>query len=306
MDNSIKNSLYCEKYRPQNINAYIGNEGVKSFVSKCIEEKDIPHLLLYGKPGTGKTTLAKILVNSIDCDYIYINASDERGIDTIRDKVVAFASVDGFSPLKVIILDEADQITPLALGALRNIMETYSEKTRFILTANYVDKIIEPVKSRCQSFQIEPPSKQDIARRISEILDEEKIEYELSPIVSIVKRYYPDIRKMLNEVQKNVRMNGSLDEENTKLDSSELVDDIMENLKNKTSKSWSNIRQSVANNDNIDYSAIMSVIANRASEFCASEPEVYIHAAQYMWQHNTIADRELNFCAFISQILKIK
>ena len=120
---------------------------------------DIPHLLLYGKAGTGKTTLAKMLTNSIDCDYLYINASDERKLEMVREKVKSFASTIGFKDMKVIILDEADYITPTSQVALRNVMETFSKHCRFILTCNFVERIIDPIQSRCQSFQIIPPSK---------------------------------------------------------------------------------------------------------------------------------------------------
>ena len=166
-----KHTLWVEKYRSQNLDTYVGNEGVKAFISKCITNNDIPHLLLYGKPGTGKTTLAKLITKNIKCDVMYINASDERGIDTIRDKIVDFASVNSFNPIKVVILDESDYITPQAQAALRNVMETYSVKTRFVLTANYAERIIDPLKSRCQTFHIEPPSKGDVAKHIAGLLD---------------------------------------------------------------------------------------------------------------------------------------
>ena len=148
----IKNNhtLWVEKYRPSSLDTYIGNEHLKSKVEVYLESGDLPHLLLYGKAGTGKTTLAKLLVNNIDCEYLYINASDERNLDMVRDKVKTFAGTLGFSDLKVIILDECDYITPTAQAALRNLMETYSNHCRFILTCNFVERIIDPIQSRCQ------------------------------------------------------------------------------------------------------------------------------------------------------------
>ena len=154
-----EHSLFVEKYRSQTLEDYVGNEQLKQIIGKYIETNDIQNLLLYGTPGTGKTTLAKIIVNNIDCDYLYINASDERGIDTIRDKVQGFASSASFKPLKVIILDEADFLTIQAQASLRNIIETYSRTTRFILTCNYLERIIDPLQSRCQVLKITPPSK---------------------------------------------------------------------------------------------------------------------------------------------------
>ena len=156
-------TLWVEKYRPQNLDKYIGNEHLIEKAKVWIESGDIPHLLLYGKAGTGKTTLAKMLTNSIDCDYLYINASDERKLEMVREKVKSFASTIGFKDMKVIILDEADYITPTSQAALRNVMETFSKHCRFILTCNFVERIIDPIQSRCQSFQIIPPSKKEVA-----------------------------------------------------------------------------------------------------------------------------------------------
>ena len=166
----LENSLWCERYRPTSLDTYIGNEHLKSKVSVYLESGDLPHLLLYGKAGTGKTTLAKILVNNIECDYLYINASDENSVDTVRNKVRGFASTMGFKDYKIIILDECDYITPNAQAALRNLMETFSKHCRFILTCNFVERIIDPIQSRCQSFQVIPPSKKEVALHIHNIL----------------------------------------------------------------------------------------------------------------------------------------
>ena len=137
----MSNTLWVEKYRPTTLDTYIGNEHLKSKVSMYLESGDLPHLLLYGRAGTGKTTLAKLLVNNIECDYLYINASDENNVETVRTKVKGFASTIGFKDMKVIILDECDYITPNAQAALRNLMETFSKHCRFILTCNFVERI---------------------------------------------------------------------------------------------------------------------------------------------------------------------
>ena len=158
----IKNTLWVEKYRPSSLDSYIGNEHLRSKVKVYIESGDLPHLLLYGKAGTGKTTLAKLLVNNIECDCLYINASDENSVDVVREKVKNFASTLGFKEMKVIILDECDYITPNAQAALRNLMETFSKNCRFILTCNYVERIIDPIQSRCQSLQIVPPDRKQV------------------------------------------------------------------------------------------------------------------------------------------------
>ena len=169
----MSHSLWVEKYRPTDLSTYIGNEHLKSKVSVYLESEDVPHLLLYGRAGTGKTTLAKIITKNIDCDYMYINASDENKVDDVRNKIKTFASSVGFKSLKVIILDECDYLTPNAQAALRNLMETFSKHCRFILTCNYVERIIDPIQSRCQSYKVIPPSKKEVAQQMVHILTEE-------------------------------------------------------------------------------------------------------------------------------------
>jgi replication factor C small subunit len=300
------NTLWVEKYRSQNLDTYVGNEGVKAFISKCITNNDIPHLLLYGKPGTGKTTLAKLITKNIKCDVMYINASDERGIDTIRDKIVDFASVNSFNPLKVIILDESDYITAQAQAALRNVMETYSAKTRFILTANYAERIIDPLKSRCQTFHIEPPAKGDVAKHLAWILDQEEIKYELPNIASLVKTYYPDIRKIINATQQSIDDNNILNPGALVPNVEGVLSAIIAHLKAKKPTSWADVRQAIADADINDFVPLYTGLYERASEYTKSPADVAIHSAQYLWQNNTIADKEINFMAFISQITKIK
>ena len=195
-------SLWVEKYRPTTIDTYIGNEHLKSKVKIYLDSGDIPHLLLFGKAGTGKTTLAKILVNNIECDYLYINASDENNVDTVRTKVKNFASTIGFKDMKVIILDECDYITPNAQAALRNLMETFSKHCRFILTCNFVERIIDPIQSRCQTFQVVPPNKQEVAKNLHQIFTNESVTYKKEDLVVLVNSGYPDVRKVVNSAQR--------------------------------------------------------------------------------------------------------
>ena len=173
----IENSLWVEKYRPDVLENYIGNEHLKGIVSRYLEENDLQNLIFYGPAGTGKTTLAKLLVKNLNCEYLYINASDERGIETIRDKVSGFASTMSFKPLKVVILDEADFLTIQAQASLRNVIETFSKSTRFILTCNYVERIIDPLQSRCQVLKIVPPSKGEVAKHIFKVLSNENVQH---------------------------------------------------------------------------------------------------------------------------------
>ncbi len=198
--------LWIEKYRSETLEQYIGNDAVKNRISDCIATNDIPHFLFAGTAGTGKTTLAKLIVNNIKCDYLYINASDENGIDMIREKVKGFASTSTFQPLKVVILDESDFLTQPAQAALRNLIEEYSITTRFILTCNYIERLIEPLQSRCEIHLLKPPSKGDVARHVcTNILDVEGIVYDLQNVALLVKEFYPDVRSIIKNLQAGVK-----------------------------------------------------------------------------------------------------
>ena len=153
-----KHTLYIEKYRPETLEGYLGNESFRADLQEWITKQDFPNLLLHGGPGSGKTTAAKVIVKNIDCDYLYLNCSDENGIDAIRDKVKQFASTATFKKLKVVILDESDFLTLNAQAALRNIIETFTLQTRFIFTCNYADRIIQPLHSRLASYGLQPPT----------------------------------------------------------------------------------------------------------------------------------------------------
>lgn len=196
-------SLWVERYRPATMELYIGNETVKETFAQFIKKGDIPHILLFGPAGTGKTSLAKLLTKNVNCDVMYINASDENRVEDVRIKMKNYACSAGFKPLKIIILDEADRLSPEAQGALRNMMETYSAHTRFILTCNYVEKVIPAIASRMQSFEIKPVSKKDVAIRLVEILQTENVSFTQEDIVFIINTYYPDIRKVINYAQQS-------------------------------------------------------------------------------------------------------
>jgi DNA polymerase III delta prime subunit len=230
-------TILNEKYRPDTLEGYICKDEVKAKFKEFIDKQDLPHLLFAGKPGAGKTTLAKILVNNIDCDFLYINATDERSIDIMRDKVGAFAAAGSFAPLKIVILDEATHILQASQVILLNMMETYSLTTRFILTGNYAERLIEPLRSRCQEFDLSPPSKKIVAQHISVILDKENIEYEIPDLVIIVNKFYPDFRKIINNCQKYT-VDGTLTLDNSVNESNDYQVKVLEELKKPSVKSF--------------------------------------------------------------------
>ena len=222
---SREHTLLVEKYRSSKLDEYVGNENIKKTISQYLDQNDIQNLIFYGPAGTGKTTLAKLIVQNLDCTHLYINASDERGIDTIREKVSGFASAASFSPLKVVILDEADFLTIQAQASLRNVIETYSRTTRFIMTCNFVERIIDPLQSRCQVLKIIPPSKAEVAAHIAGIMETEGISFQRDDLKTIVNQYYPDLRKCLNTIQLSIvadEVKGEIDKY-LKIDKSVLV-----------------------------------------------------------------------------------
>ena len=304
----IKNSLWVEKYRPSTLDSYIGNQHLRSKVKVYIESGDLPHLLLYGRAGTGKTTLAKLLVNNIDCDYLYINASDENSVDVVREKVKNFASTLGFKEMKVIILDECDYITPNAQAALRNLMETFSKNCRFILTCNYVERIIDPIQSRCQSFQIVPPDRKEVAVHLNTILTKEGVKSDINDIVTIVNGGFPDLRRVINAAQRQV-VNGELVIDEGMSIQNDYKNQVLEILKTQDKKnSFKNIRQLLADSKVTDFSDLFRLLFDTVDDWGRGHvAECILVLSQYQQSDAVVVDKEINIMAmFIEIIGKIK
>lgn len=302
---NTKHTIWVEKYRPDTLENYVSSDTVREKLREYIDTQDIPHLLFYGTAGTGKTTAAKLLVNNIHCDHLFINASDERGIDTIRDKLKNFASTIGFAPLKIIVLDEADAITPDGQRALRNLMEAYSENTRFILTANYVERISEPLISRSQVFKLTPPSKKEAAKNLARILKEEGVEFDIQTVAQLVNAYYPDIRKIIGTSQLQTRDNKlqiSIDE----LISSDFKLKIIEILSQRSAlKDRINaVRQLVADNDVQDFTELYRLLFDNVDEYFSNNiPHAIKCISEGMYRDGQVPDKEINFIATLFSIL---
>ena len=304
----IKNTLWVEKYRPSSLDSYIGNEHLRSKVKVYIESGDLPHLLLYGRAGTGKTTLAKLLVNNIECDCLYINASDENSVDVVREKVKNFASTLGFKEMKVIILDECDYITPNAQAALRNLMETFSKNCRFILTCNYVERIIDPIQSRCQSFQIVPPDRKQVAVHLSNILTQEGVETNVDDIVTIVNGGFPDLRRVINAAQRQV-VNGELIIDEGMSIQNDYKNQVLDILKTQDKKNaFKNIRQLLADSKVTDFSDLFRLMFDTVDDWGRGHiAECILILAQYQQSDAVVVDKEINIMAmFIEIIGKVK
>jgi DNA polymerase III delta prime subunit len=306
-EEKVNNSLWVEKYRPRKLTEYVGNEHLKEKVADYLETSDVPHLLFFGKAGTGKTTLAKLIVNSIECDHIVINASDENNVDTVRNKVKNFASSMGFKKWKIIILDEFDYMTPNAQAILRNLMETFSQHCRFILTCNYVEKVIDPIQSRCQTFQIVPPTKKDVAVQISQILGKENVKFEPSDLVPIIDSSYPDIRKIINTCQLN-SSKGTLKVDTNSILDSDIKSKMVEILKSNDSKpnKWKNIRQAVADARIQDFTELYSYLYEKVDEYGGSNTSnIILILSESQHKDALVVDKEITFISCIIQIVAL-
>ena len=299
-----ENTLFVEHYRPTKLENYVGNENIKKVIKQYLDQDDIQNLCFYGPAGTGKTTLAKLIVKNLDCDYLYINASDERGIDTIRDKVTSFASTASFKSLKVVILDEADFLTINAQASLRNVIETFSRSTRFILTCNYIERIIDPLQSRCQTLKIIPPSKVEVAKHLAWILGEENISFIVDDIKNIVNQFYPDLRKMLNTIQLSI-IDNKLSVDKSVLVSNNYMNSLLKEL-TKKKPNWRELRKIIINSGVNDFEELYRFLFDNVSEYASGkEGSISIILNEHLYQANFRIDKEINISSALAKIVEI-
>jgi replication factor C small subunit len=297
--------IWVEKYRPSTLDDIVLSKDARDYFNNVKQSGNLPNLLLVGSPGVGKTTLAKIIINDIlQSQYLYINASDENGIDTIHTKVINFAQTQSiFGTIKVIVLDECDGLSLDAQKALRNSMEEYHDIARFVLTANYQHKIIPALQSRCHTFVFTPP-KEEYIKRVLHIIKEEEVDIEHNHLSELINKSYPDLRKCINNIQKyNITgKKGSV------LSNAESI--VVECLALLQKKDMYKARKHIIENETLfsnDYDMLFKTLFeqlynNKLSLSADKNRDCMITVSEYFYRNNIVIDKEINFFTCLIEI----
>lgn len=295
--------IWVEKYRPKKIKAVVGNEQLKKTFEKYLEKGEIPNVLLYGPPGTGKTTISKILIKTLDCEYLFLNGSDENGIDVIRNKIGTFVSSVTFDKkFKIVFIDESDYISLNAQSVLRNLIESSSDTARFIFTCNYPEKLMEPLRSRFQMFEVKPPELESLEDRAKLILDKEEVKYNDKDIKTIVKNCYPDIRKLIQTLQQN-NLDGELSLKVGGIVSDTYKSELIDMLKKKDS--FEHIRGLLVNVNAIEFTTLYKLLFESVDEYAKkNKVQILLDISEHMYRDSFVVDKEINLSACILKILK--
>lgn len=309
LDNNMINLPLVERYRPTNLNDLVLDDETRAYFQKIKKTDDLPHLLFIGPPGTGKTSLAKVLVNQLGAAYRYINASDERGIDTIREKVAGFALTKSMmGEVKIIILDESDGLTGDAQRSLRNLMEEHVENVRFILTANYRNRVSEPITSRTQVFELVPPL-DDCFNRVVSVLKQECIKVPAGQrdlLKDLIKRGYPDMRRILNDIERFTD-EGELNITRY-VESLAFPTKVFDMIENNVSAN--NIRKFVIENEvefGSDYHSLLKGLFEHIFTAVQDESKrrnCMLIVGKYMEAHQHVMDFEINAFCCVIQLLE--
>jgi len=304
----MEHILWTERYRPQTVSECILPERLKRPFEEYVKSETIPHLLLSGGAGVGKTTIAKAMCNEINADYIIINGSDESGIDVFRTKIKNFASTISFTGgRKVIIIDEADYLNPNSTQpALRNAMEEFAENCSFIFTCNFKNRIIDPLHSRCSvvDFTLRNEEKVQMAglffKRITNILNQENVEFDSKVIAEVVKKHFPDFRRTINELQRYSKF-GKIDTGILSQIGDVSIQEIIKYIKD---KDFGSIRKWVAMND-VDPTTLFRKIYDNLYEILQPQsiPQAVIILADYQYKQAFVADAEINLVACLTELM---
>lgn len=305
---NITNTWWPEKYRPKTIEEFVGNEDFVNKVKYWIETQDVPNLILYSeKSGTGKTTCCKLLANALDADVMYINASSENSIDTVRQQITTFASSVGFNKWKICHLDEFSYFSPNAQSALLNIIESTSKTTRFFLTGNYIEKFLPAIVSRCTPFRIQSPPIKVVCSNLARILKEENIKFDAATIVKIVNQYYPDQRSMLNYCQAN-SITGELVYSTENIVVNDYCTKILDELKSigDVKATFANIRQIIADSKVRQFDDLFRYLFDKLEEFVpdGKKAGIILHIADFQQKSTLVLDKEIQIAAMFINILR--
>lgn len=301
--------IWAEKYRPSSLEAFALSTDLSGKLKEYISTNEIPHLLFYGPPGTGKTSLAMFLASILQADTLHINASDESGIDIVRNKIRPFAETLSFSGKKIVILDEFERMSSDAQDALRSLMEMHSDHTRFILTTNYIEKVTDPIRSRCQEFQINTTERSKVGALIWNILNQEGVSSSVEDISVIVNTYHPDIRKCINETQKCIRDNSLDISLSAVADSGEFEESVINLLSDKSSKQiLTQFRELVAIHNILSFEPLYRALYNWIEVARTTDTDkalMYIIIAEATIADVTAIDKEIIATSCISKLISL-
>lgn len=307
----MKNKLWTEFYRPKTVDEYVfRDDRQKQQIQNWIKEKNIPHLLFSGAAGIGKTTLAKVLLNELmieEYDILEINASRENNVDTVRDKIINFVQMIPFGPFKVVLLDEADYLTPNAQAILRGVMEQYSGTSRFILTCNYPNRIIPALHSRCQGYHIEKTDQTEFTARVATILVNEGVDFDLDSLDTYIKATYPDMRKCINVLQQNVTADKKLMSTTESADSSDYKIEMVELFKKGNIQGARKLICTKVRPEEIE--DIFRWLYDNVSLFGNTEEQIdsaLLVIKQGLVDHALIADPEINLSATLVKLARVQ
>lgn len=303
---NLKEFLWVEKYRPRTIDDCILSDSLKEFFKKMIKEEEVQNLLLTGSAGCGKTTVAKALCEEIETDYLMINGSEDNGIDVLRNLIRNFASSVSLSgKTKIVIIDEADHLNPTSFQpAFRGFIEEFSNNCRFILTCNNESRIIKPLHSRLinVNFTLKKEEKPKIAKqfhiRLIDILNSENIEFDKTVVAMAIQKYFPDFRKLINEIQRNC-INGQLS--STLL--SEKVSDIDELIEYVKNKEWTLMRKWVVDHADSDVNSIYKDFYEAVIDKTDQKPSLVVLLSKYQYQAAFAIDQSINLTAFLTEVM---
>lgn len=305
MDNSI--GIWVERYRPKTFDEIIGQDDIKNKLQEFIKNGEIPNLLFFGKAGTGKTSSIRILLDNLDCESLIINSSDERGIDTVREKITDFASRKSMFRWKIIVLEESDNMTIESAKAFKMILEQYYKTTRFILTTNHIDRMYEPILSRLQKFEFKPQSIEAVVERCKEIMKLEEVEYDEKDLTSVVKASFPDMRAIIGYLQRyTIDKKLTLTKEHALQERYREL--IVALLKTPSTENLNKLRTVISKLYSIDYLEMLRYLFDFVEDYKRDDKyvaDILIEISEHVYRSRESLDKQMNFMSCMIKIMKL-